>query len=233
MIQNIDNIAKPRTIRAVLALFALGAPSLASATEDRLEFWLNPSARYWMNEKTNFRLETAQRFRSEDDRRPDTYFARLWAGHRFNDNLSLEVGVEKRVNDGDADETRLLQQLLTRHGIFRNRVRLEQRFVENAPQMGLRLRTDHGVFVPLDRERKWNLRAEAEFFFTLRPTTPGSLTGFSELRTQAGLAYQLNERMSLGLLYMRQQRVRKNRPDTVGHAPLITFEYAFGRVVEP
>lgn len=239
-IQNNDKIGSgsallrsKRLVLSVLALAALNASSVASATEDRFEFWLNPSMRYWMDEKTSFRIETAQRFRSEDDGRPDTYFGRFWAGRRFNDNLSVEIGVEKRINDGDADETRLLQQLLTRHGIFRNRIRLEQRFVESAPQMGLRLRTEHGVFVPLDKEQKWNIRAEAELFWTLIPTKPGTITGFSELRTELGFVHQLNERMTLGLLYMRQQRVRINRADTVGHAPLIRFEYAFGKIVEP
>lgn len=171
---------------AVVAASILSVPAMAN--EDRFEFWLNPSVRYWIDDKTNFRVETAQRFRNERDGRVDTYFGRLWAGQRLNDNISIEVGVEKRANDGDADETRLLQQVLTRHGVFRNRFRLEQRFVENQPQTGVRLRTDHGVFVPLDRAQQWSFRAEAEFFFTLQATRPGAMTGFTELRTQAGLA---------------------------------------------
>lgn len=66
----------------------------------------------------------------------------------------------------------------------------------------------------------------------LIPTKPGTITGFSELRTQVGFAHQLNERITLGLLCMRHQWVRISRADTVGHAPLVTFEYASGRVVE-
>lgn len=215
----------------VLVAVAVGVAAMpARAAEDAFEFWMNPSARYWVDDNTNFRLETAQRFRRERDGRADTYFGRLWVGQRLNEHVSVEFGVEKRINDGDHDETRLLQQVLTRHGILRNRIRMEERFVQNQPQMGLRLRTDHGVFVPLDRKERLNLRAEAEFFFTLRPTRPGTMTGLTELRTQLGLAYQVNDRINIGLTYMRQQRFKIARADSVGHAPLLSFEYSFGRV---
>jgi hypothetical protein len=210
---------------ALPATLSCAAPALAS--DEAFELWIAPSLRGQLDDNTGLRLETAQRFRNSNDRRPDTYFARLWASQRVAQHFTLEGGIERRVNDGGSDETRLLQQLVAEHGIFRNRVRLEQRFVDRAAQTGWRLRPEVGVRIDLDRDAKWFFRADAEFFFTLQATTPGGQTGFTEQRSQAGIGHRFGRHVSASLSYKRVQAIRPGRADVVGHIPMIHFDYNF------
>jgi hypothetical protein len=118
----------------------------------------------------------------------------------------------------------LLQQISTQHGIFKNRVRLEQRFVDNLSK-GWRLRTKHGVDIPIDD--KWSFNTDAEFFFTLRPTGITGTKGFSEQRTRVFVNHRLDKHTNISVGYMRSQVIRRNREDTVGHTPIISLDYNF------
>lgn len=213
--------------RTLIPLTLASAPSAAMATDDGLEFWLNPSVSVGLDEDTGIELETAQRFRDGDDGRVDTYFARLWVNQDLADNVTLSGAFEQRANDGGNDETRLIQQLSTSHGIVRTRLRLEQRFVENADRMGLRLRPRLGVKVPLGEDRRWAMKGDAELFFTLRSTRNGGDEGLTGLRTQIGVSYDVSDRLSLSAVYLRQQDINQGRADQVGHAPVIGIEFAF------
>lgn len=209
------------------ALAALCSPSAALASDDAFEFWLNPSVSADLDGDTGIELETAQRFRSSGDGRADTYFARLWVNQDLSDNATLGGAFERRINDGGRNETRLIQQLSTRHGIWRTRLRVEQRFVDSADRMGLRLRPRLGLSVPLDEAGRWTLKSDAELFLTLRSTSAGGDDGLTGLRTQAGFGYELSDRLSLTAAYLRQQDFEDNGPDAVGHAPIIGIEFAF------
>lgn len=211
----------------VLALATAAAPQQARASDEAFELWLNPSIGTDLDSDTGVELETAQRFRSASDGRPDTYFFRLWVNQDLADNVTLSGAVEQRFNNGDDDERRLIQQLTTRHGMLRTRLRLEQRFEEGqGGRMGLRLRPRLGVNVPLDDAGKWAAKADAELFWTLRSTGAGGDTGITWLRTQVGIGYDVSDNLSLNLIYLRQQDFRAGRPDRIGHAPLIGIEFA-------
>lgn len=201
--------------------------SPAMAQNDAFEFWLNPSISTDLDEDTGIELETAQRFRSSEDGRVDTYFARLWLNQDISEEFTLSGAVERRVNDGGSDETRLMQQLSGSHGILQTRLRLEQRFVDDADHMGLRLRPRLGVSVPIDESGRWSAKANAELFWTLRGNNVGSDEGITGLRTQVGVSYDVNDKLSLGLVYLRQQDFEDGGPDEIGHAPLASVEYSF------
>ena len=208
---------------AVLALSS--QPALAN--DDGAEFWLNPSVELELDEDTALEIETAQRLRDAADLRADTYFFRLWVNQRPSRQVTLGGAVERRINDGAANETRLIQQLSTRHGVIRTRLRLEQRMVERAAQTGWRLRPRLGVAVPLGQDSRWQAKADAELFLTLRATSATGQTGLTGLRTQAGFAYKVSDKLSLSLAYLRQQDIYRNRPDVVGHAPIVGIEISF------
>ncbi len=218
--------ARP-VLLTLLAGAALASATPALASDEAFELWLAPSVRAALDGNTDLRLETAQRFRNSADGRPDTYFARAWLSQQVSQYLTIEGAIERRVNDGGWDETRLMQQLVAQHGIFRNRVRLEQRFVDNAPKTGWRLRTEHGVRIDLDKKRDWFFRADAEFFFVLEATGLTGLTGFTEQRSQAGFGHRFNDHFNASLSYKRVQQIRPGRADVVGHIPMIHMEYSF------
>lgn len=213
--------------RTLLATALLFAPGMALASDDAAEFWINPSASFDLDANTGLEIETAQRLRSAGDGRADTYFARLWINQQATDAITLSGALERRINDGGSDETRLIQQMTTRHGVLRTRFRLEQRFVENADRMGLRLRPRLGVAIPLDQDKRWTFKTDAELFLTLRSNSIGGDTGLTGLRTQLGFAHTLSDQLSISAAYLRQQDIAPGEPDRVGHAPIIGIEFSF------
>lgn len=217
------------TNRAALmpALALTLAPVPALASDEAVEFWLNPSVATDVDDDTSIELETAQRFRNSEDGRVDTYFFRLWVNQSLSDEFTLSGAVERRINDGGRDELRSIQQLSGKHGVLRTRLRLEQRFVENADRTGLRLRPRVGVKVPLGEDSPWSAKADVEAFLTLANTRRGGDNGLTGMRTQLGIDYEVNDNLALGLTYLRQQEFRDNRPDEIGHAPLIGIEFSF------
>ena len=190
----------------LMAILAL-APHVASASDEAAEYWFNPSFSWDVDDDTGLELETTQRLRSETDGRPDTYFARLWLNHAVAANATLSGALERRINDGAAHETRLIQQLSTKHGIIRTRLRLEQRFVESADDTGLRLRPRLGLALPVTDDNRVQFKTDAELFLTLRSTSDNGDTGLTGLRTQIGFAYEINRRLSLSAAYLRQQDI--------------------------
>lgn len=209
---------------ALSAGFIAATP--AAADDDAFGVWLNPSLSTDLDEDTSMEIETAQRFRDADFG-PDTYYGRLWVIQDLSDAVSLAGGIERRINDGDSDETRFLQQVSVSSGIWRGRVRVEQRLVDDADRMGIRMRTRGGVSVPIDNAERWSFDANAEAFWTLRSTSDGGQDGLTGLRTQVGVGFEVSDTVDVSLHYLRQQDIRENRPDTIGHAPLLGVEVSF------
>lgn len=205
---------------AVLAALMTGSAGLAET--NHFEVWLNPAITKSVSERTEVELETAQRFRDAGEGGRDTYFFRLWVNHKATKNLTLSAGVEQNWNDSQGEQ-RLLQQASYRFGVFRGRSRLEQRFVEDTDQTGFRFRQRVGVQVPLDEAGKWAAIANAEGFFTLQSTTNNGQTGLTGLRTILEVSHELSDSLEVGLGYVRNQDIRKGRPDRVGHAPLLVL----------
>lgn len=204
---------------------AAAAPSAALADDEDAELWLNPSATRAVDARTELELETAQRFR--DDPRDDTYFLRAWINRDDSRENTWSLGVEQRWNGPDEREVRLLQQVGYAIGPLDLRTRLEQRFVSYDPQTGWRLRQRIGASVPLGRGAEgWSVTADAEVFVTLRATDPDGQTGFTALRTFAGFERSFG-RYDLSIGYLRQQDIRDDRPDRIGHAPFVGLYVAF------
>ena len=211
--------------RLCAALLLALVADRAVAEENYAEFWSNPSAELQLDDRTGVELETAQRFRSRTDGGRDTVYLRLWLHRDLAKGLTLSGAVEQRWNEGQ-EEQRLHQQLSYRRGVWRGRTRLEQRFVEDDARAAVRLRQRFGIEAPLG-DRLWSAQANAEGFFTLRTGAPGRQTGLTGLRTYAGLAYEVSDRVTLGLGYVRAQDIRSGRPDRVIHAPLLSLEASF------
>ena len=206
-----------------IAALALATPALAS--DEDMEFWFNPSVSTAVDGRTSVELETAQRFRK--DPRTDTYFVRGWIKRDDARDNTWGVGIEQRWNGPDQQEVRLLQQVGYELGPIDLRTRMEQRFVSTDPRTGWRLRQRIGTSIPLgDSVTSWSLTADAELFVTLRSTDPVGQTGVTGLRTFVGFEREFG-RYEVSLGYLRQQDVRDNAPDRIGHAPFIGVGVAF------
>lgn len=212
------------TLLATLLLVSV--PSAAAASDNVAELWLNPSVAIDLDDDTGLELETAQRFRSAADG-PDTFFYRFWLNQNVGDGLTLSGAVERRINTGDDHETRTMQQLSLSKGMLRSRLRLEQRFVDDADRMGLRLRARLGIKVPLADDGEWSFGADAEPFITLRSTSAGGEDGLTGLRTQLTIAHEISDKLTISAGYLRQQDIRRGAPDRIGHAPILGLELSF------
>lgn len=212
---------------AILLLPVLGLATPASGQDEAFELWFNPTFGTDLDDDTSVEIETAQRFRSEADGRVDTYFVRGWLKQDIATNASLSGAVEYRANDGGSNELRTIQQLSTSHGFIKTRLRLEQRFVDGADRMGLRLRPRLGVGFDLSQDGRWSTGADVEIFWTLRGNNVGSETGITAIRTTVGVEHEINDNLTLGLFYLRQQDFEDNAPDEIGHAPLLVADFSF------
>jgi len=214
---------KRRVLATSIAALSLATPALAS--DEEAEFWFNPTASKALDGRTSFELETAQRLRQ--DPRLDTYFVRGWVKRDDDRDNTWGVGIEQRWNGPDQREVRLLQQVSYGLGPIDFRTRTEQRFVSTDPTTGWRVRQRIGTSIPLgDSDDSWSLTADAELFVTLRSTTPAGQTGVTGLRTFVGFEREFG-RYEVSLGYLRQQDVRDNAPDRIGHAPFIGVGVAF------
>ncbi len=218
-------------IRAI-ALFLAGSTITMSqpafATDDDLEVWFGPAIEHSLDDDTKIELQTAQRFRDADNGRVDTYYLRGWVHQKVADNVTVSAAAEQRVNDGGSDEIRTIQQVGTKHGILRTRLRLEQRFVEgNDGRMGVRLRPRLGLRVPLADNSPFTAAVDGELFWTLRSTSDGGNTGLTGVETRVGMGYEISDNVSVGVKYLRAQSIRDGREDRVSHAPLFEIDISF------
>ena len=206
---------------------AFAQPALAQNDED-FELWFAPTVQTDLDDNTSISLQTAQRFRDSDRGRVDTYYFRGWVHQKVADNVTIPGAAERRINDGGSDEIRTIQQVATKHGQFRTRLRLEERFVEGGGgRMGLRVRPRFGLRIPMGENSPVTAAIDGELFWTLRSTRAGGSTGLTGAETRIGFSYDVSDDVSLGVKYLRAQSFRDNRPDRVSHAPLIELKVEF------
>ncbi len=212
------------TMRSIALACAMAAAP-ATAAQD-FELWFNPAIATDIDKNTGLEFETAQRLRKASDA-ADTYFFRLWLNQQINKNVTLSAAIERRIQDGGRDETRVHQQASLKHGILRGRIRLTQRLINDTDRTGIRLQLRGGVKVPLDTEKKWAGIADVETFHTLRATSATGQKGLTGVRTQLGVSREVNDHLTLSLTYVRNEDITRNRDNRVGHAPLIGIDLSF------
>lgn len=195
---------------------ALTLASPARAEENALELWLAPVVRTAIDSRTTVEFDSAQRLR--DGNADSTVFVRGWLFRKLGSGVTAGVAAERRW-DGPVREVRLLQHLSYALGPVKMRSRLEQRFLSNAPRTSWRLRQRVGTSIPLGKSQ-WSGLVQAEGFFVLRAPLPKGPTGLTIVRTLVGVERKYGK-VDLTLGYLRQQSIRRNAPDRVGHAPFI------------
>jgi hypothetical protein len=210
-------------VRLLGGALALGLATPAWAEENRLEAWFEGTISKDLGGGTFAQFQTQQRARGNRNPIGDLDLYRLWLGQKFG-STSVSGGIQ-RSKEGTQRETRLIQQASYSFGStgLKGRTRLEQRFIDDTPQTGWRVRQRIGYSVPLTGDKDgWKLAGSAEGFVTLRATSRTGDTGLTGLRTFAGFERSLGK-LDLSLGYTRQQNIRKNRPDLVGHAPTLAL----------
>lgn len=212
-------------IRLLGAALAVGISTPAVAEENYLEGWFEGTVSKEFKSGAFVQLQTQQRARGDSNPTGDNQTYRLWVGQEIG-AIKASVGLH-RSRDGATKETRLIQQASYDVGSFglKGRTRLEQRFVDDADKTGWRVRQRIGYALPLSSDEDgWKLAGTAEGFLTLRSTSRGGDTGLTGLRTFVGFERSF-DKLDVGVGYTRQQSIRKNRPDLVGHAPTLNLTF--------
>lgn len=210
------------TFRMLGAALAASLSTPALAEENRLEAWFDGTVATDLGSGNFLEVQVQQRARGNNNPIGDNQTYRLWLGRRFG-SVKASAGIH-RSKEGSQKETRLIQQVSYNFGAtgLKGRTRLEQRFVDDAAKTGWRVRQRVGYALPLTGEKGgWKLAGNAEGFWTLEATSRTGDTGLTGLRTFVGFERSLG-RLDLSLGYTRQQNIRKNRPDRVGHAPTLS-----------
>lgn len=208
-------------IRLLVAALAVSLSAPALAEENRLEAWFEGAVVKDLGSRTFVEFQTQQRFRGDSNPIADTHVYRLWLGRKFG-KVTVMGGVH-RSKEGSTRETRLIQQASysLAGAPLKGRTRLEQRFIDDAAQTGWRIRQRIGVAFPLtSKDDGWTLTGNAEGFWTLRATSRTGQEGLTGLRTFVGVERSFGK-LDLELGYTRQQNIRDNAPDRVGHAPTL------------
>lgn len=157
------------------------------------------------------------------DAKLSRFLIRPAAIYNLDDDQSLWAGVlDVFDSDLNTNELRLWQQYqridrLDRV-IFLNRSRLEQRFMNNEPNVGLRLRHMLRAQVPLGEESTWSVVVFDELFLGINQNGSQPKRGFDQNRAFVGIRKDLRNNLFYEAGYMNQFTGKK-----MNHIPFISI----------
>ncbi len=215
----------------LLAGAAIAAP--AQAADEDGQIWTALNASTDLGARTVLTLEGQLRV-TDDASRLGQVLVRPSIGLKLDETTTASIGYAyvrtDPVGPAESDEHRLWQQLSFRiagdgKGItVTGRSRLEQRWVEGAPDMGWRFRQQVRLTAPLSgkvRAVGWS-----EAFINLDDTSWGQNAGLDRWRNSIGLSVPLNSAVSIEPGYINQWVNRPSR-DLVHHIGNVTISARF------
>ncbi len=145
----------------------------------------------------------------------------LWAGYGYTPTFNP-----------DRDEHRIFQQALYDAKLgpfhFSDRVRLEERLLEDAPAASLRLRNQARLAYPLPWMPSFSLVLADEFFFDLYTVRTAPVSGFDQNRMFSGVSQQLTDHIRLELDYLNQVlNGRRGHEDTMRHSGFMQLAFTW------
>lgn len=163
------------------------------------------------------------------------YVLRGSASLAWRENLALTVGYDFHQLDPDGaaaiDEHRLWQQLGWKAlrwnwGSLALRTRLEERMVEDSDDVGLRLRQQLALTVPLPA-LDLSVIASTEPFVNVNSTDYGADSGFDRIRSYLGVRMPMTDTSALEAGYLHDYIERGGQPDALNHTALLHLRFTF------
>jgi hypothetical protein len=205
------------------ATFAAWQPSKARANPEDTQFWLVGFVRGNLDDDVFLTIDTSYRWR-------DPVFGA--------DQQTFRVTVEKGLDDdvrvggglsffqtGSISEIRPHQQFRYARNGLDLRTRFEQRWFDGADQVELRIRQRVQYTQPV--VGKVELVGSAEWFGILQPRRKTGSRGTEQVRGIVGLAYEVNDSLTVTPGYLLQITPREGRPDAISHVSQVTLNYRF------
>jgi hypothetical protein len=174
---------------------------------------------------------------TSDASRLGQFVARGAVGVRLKHDIDLHAGYHFQHNNPalgiTSDEHRLWQQIVApvvRHDnghALITRWRLEERMVENARDLGWRLRMMWRLQLPLHGKGTAGPLLISETFVAMNSTDWGARAGFDQQRSFAGWLQPLSPRLNLEAGYMHQY-IRRPSTDAGNHVISLTLNRRLG-----
>lgn len=215
---------------ALLALLAA-----APARADDGQIWATLLAQGPVKGDTLLWLEVQPRF-TNDASRLGQLVLRPAVGWRLGRDVSAHIGYHYQRNDPEggpvATEHRAWQQVMfpllrVEDRLLLGRIRMEERKFVGQGDIGLRLRTQARLQIPLGGKGTAGPLLWTEGFWSLNNTDWGQRTGLGQVRAFAGVLVPLNRHLNLEAGYMNQTILRAGA-DQSNHVANIALVYRLG-----
>ena len=112
-------------------------------------------------------------------------------------------------------------------GRIRARSLVEERTVQGKAGTGIRLRQQVKWLRPFHRKGRTALVLMHESFVSLNSTGWGQASGYNRMRNFVGISQRLATGVQAELGYLNQYDFRRNAPDRMAHAAVLTLTYLF------
>ena len=212
----------------VFAAIAVAAASPASAADEDAQVWLTTGVRASFAPRLDGAADIVIRL-SDDRDGVGQAIGRASLSYRISESVSVEgvYGYFVSYDQGDVTqrEHRPAQSIVWRMGEaaggnWTARLRVEQRIVEGADEVAIRVRPRISYAHPLGGDI--TLSASSEAFVSLNDTDFGAQSGFGGLRNTVGVAVPVNDHISVEVGYLNQWSHRQRQTDTIVHAATAT-----------
>ncbi len=219
-----------RRLLPALALLLACLPAKAQVVQDE-QLWLNVTLFGSLGSFVYF-MEAQPRF-GDGIAELDQLILRPAIGWAISERFKVYQGYARvqtaLAGGGFSGEDRSFQQLDWEIGTFErakvsSRTRFEQRILSTGRDIGLRLRQQLRVALPLS-EPKDGLAVVAwtEAFVALNDTDWGGPAGFDRVRTFVGLGVPLVDKSTVEIGYLNQTVDPPGRPIEIDHIVALTF----------
>lgn len=218
----------------LLAAFLFVFVPAAHADDEDFQTWQQIIASTKLSDGVTGSLEVQPRF-TDDSSRLGQFLIRPSIGLTLFDQTVLSLGYAyvrtSPENGANTYEHRPWQQLAfpiaTVKDAFTlsNRTRFEQRFRDDGDDVGLRLRQQIRLMVPLGSTR-WNAVGWSEIFLNLNDTDWGAQSGLDRWRNFVGVNIPLRDGVVIEPGYLNQY-VNRSASDQIDHVVSATLNVSF------
>jgi hypothetical protein len=217
-----------------LAAVLIACAPVAHADDDDFQTWQQVIASTKLNEGVTGVLEVQPRF-TDDSSRLGQLLIRPSLGLTLFDQTVLSLGYAyvrtSPENGANTYENRPWQQLafpiaaVKNTFALSNRTRFEQRFRDDGDDVGLRLRQQIRLTVPLG-SAGWQAVGWSEVFFNLNDTDWGARSGLDRWRNFVGVSIPVREGVAFEPGYLNQF-VNRSAGDQIDHVLSATLNVSF------
>lgn len=206
------------------ALAAAWQPSIACASDEDTQFWLNAIATGPIDDDTTLTIDGTQRFRSDDKVGADQQTIRVTVEQQIADRTRLGGGI-MLFDTAGLTEIRLHQQAVFNLGRIEARTRLEERFFDGADRMELRLRQRVQYNQPI--AAGWRAAAGVEWLGIMQSRSRGEGASTEQWRMQSSISHRVSPQLEIGAIYWLVVFPRGDLPARTSHIPQAVVTYRF------